>query len=219
MINILWDLDGTVIDSMPVITACMNKTVEHFGFKPWPVEELKQFVGPGLTHTMGVLLETDDREKIEAAKEYYRTHYIDLMSESPVFEGIQSALAHFKSIGANQYIATAKYQGFAKKIIEAASLNEYFTGIYGSMKDGRLSNKTELLAQLISEEGIEPGNSIMVGDTHYDIEAGRDNDMTTVGVLWGYSTREKLQQSGAHYCISAPEDLAETIKAAMACAC
>lgn len=219
MINILWDLDGTVVDSMPVITACMNKTIEHFGFKPWPVEDLRQFVGPGLTYSMSVLLDTQDKERIAEATEYYRQIYTELMNESPVFEGIESTLEHFNSVGATQYLATAKYQGFAEDIVKATGLSKLFTGVYGSMKDGTLSNKKELLTKLMAEEGIDAVNSVMVGDTHFDIEAGRHCNMTTVGVLWGYSTQEKLEAAGANYCVSEPGELIETVKTAMTCAC
>lgn len=139
--------------------------------------------------------------------------------ESPVFDGIEATLADFKSVGATHFLATAKYQGFAELIIEAAGLKSYFTGIYGSMKDGRLANKKELLAELISEEGIEPGNSIMIGDTHYDIEAGRHHNMTTIGALWGYGIEQVLKESGAHYCVAEPAELNEIVKSAMTCAC
>jgi phosphoglycolate phosphatase len=219
MISILWDLDGTVVDSMPVITDCMNKTIEHYGFTPWPVAELRQFIGPGLTHTMGILLNTNDKALITAAIAYYRSLYSQEMNKSPVFAGIEEVLTHFKSVGATHFLATAKYQGFAESIIESAGLKPLFTGIYGSMEDGQLADKKELLATLIAEEGIEPGNAIMIGDTHYDIEAGRHHYMTTIGVLWGYSTEQKLSDSGAHYCVSQPDELIETIKTAMTCAC
>ncbi|TCS36432.1 HAD hydrolase-like protein [Reinekea marinisedimentorum] len=219
MINILWDLDGTVVDSMPIVAACMNRTVEHFGLPPRPLEEMNPFIGPSLSYSMGVLLDTDDKELIASAVEHYRAAYKQMMHESPVFDGIEQALAHFKSVGATHYLATAKFQGFAEHIIVASGLKPYFTGIYGSMLDGRLANKDELLAELIKAEGIEPGNSVMIGDTHYDIEAGRHHNMTTIGVLWGYSTEQKLKESGAHYCVNKPDELNEIIKSAMTCAC
>ncbi|TXR51521.1 HAD family hydrolase [Reinekea thalattae] len=219
MINVLWDLDGTLVDSMPVITHCMNRTIEHFGMKPWPVEELRQFVGPGLTHTMAVLLNTDDQQRIASATEYYRTIYAEQMSDSPVFDGVEQVLKHFKETGVRQFLATAKYQGLAIEIIEAAGLTGYFTELYGSMKDGTLSDKKQLLAKIIAEEGIEPGHSIMIGDTHYDIEAGCHNGLTTIGVLWGYSNEERLKEAGAHYCASRAEELTDLVKTAMTCNC
>lgn len=219
MINIIWDLDGTVIDSMPVIASCLNKTAEQFDVTPWPETELKRLVGPGLVAALSTLLGTDEESRLSAAKDYYRSMYRIDMLKSPVFTGLEAVLAHFKDIGAKQYIATAKTQVYAKEIIAEAGLSAYFIDVYGATNDEIIWDKSDLLAHVLKEEDLKPSDTLMIGDTHFDIQAGRHHNLITLGVLWGYSDKKALERSGAHYLIHQPEDLVSVVKQSVMCYC
>jgi len=219
MINVLWDLDGTVVDSMPIIAACLNKTAVHYGVKPWQEDRIRPLIGPELGEILSTILDTDDAAEKAAAKDVYRSFYEIAMLNSPLFVGISDVLNHFKDIGAKQFIATAKYQVYAEEIIDVAGLSSVFTGIYGSTKDGKYGDKKELLAWLIDEEGLKPSETVMIGDTRYDIEAGRHHDLTTLGVLWGYSDQATLTDVGAHHCVEKPDQIVEVVRHSIMCAC
>jgi phosphoglycolate phosphatase len=219
LINLLWDLDGTLIDSMPVIAKCLNKTAEVHGVKPWSLDKIKSMIGPELGLMLKEMLSLTTSESIEEAKNVYRSYYQDCMSESEVFPGIFESITQLTSSGVTHYVATAKYQDYAQQILSQTILSDAFVGIYGSEENGILGNKTELLAHLLSEENLKASETIMIGDTKYDIEAGRSHNMTTIAVNWGYGSADELAAAGAHFYADSPEDLPEVVKKAMSCGC
>jgi phosphoglycolate phosphatase len=219
MVNLLWDLDGTLVDSMPAIAGCLNKMVMHYGQKEWPLDELRPLIGPELGKIVAHLLALSDESEIALAKEVYRSYYRDLMLTSPPFPGIADALAHFNNLGCGQWVATAKYQLYAEQIVSAQGLRSTFKSVYGSEENGHLGNKSELLAHILWEEALQPAQTIMIGDTQYDMQGGRDNNMTTIGVLWGYGSEQSLKEAGAHFIVRTPAELPDVIKQATFCAC
>ena len=219
MITLLWDLDGTLIDSMPVIARCLNRTAEHYSKDPWPESQLRSMIGPELGELLAVVLDLHDPQDIADAKQCYRGFYQQEMFGSPLFDNIASVLRHFQQVGVEQYVATAKYQRYAQLIIESHQLGSLFAGVYGSDEDGRYGDKKELLTKIVQDEQLVPAQTIMIGDTVYDIEAGRHLNMTTIAVAWGYGNREGLKKAGAHYFVERPAQLMETVKAAMTCGC
>ncbi len=219
MLNLLWDLDGTIVDSMPVIAKCLNETCLSYGREELPFENLRPFIGPELGDSLAFLLDLQNREGILDARQVYRSFYAREMMNSPVFEGLQDALEHFQLSGARQFIATSKYQQYAEQIIESLQLRETFIAVYGSEADGRRADKKELFDHLLKEEALNAGQTVMIGDTRFDIEAGRHHNLSTVGVLWGYGGKDALEKAGAHYLVETPQNMPDIIRQAMACVC
>lgn len=217
--NVLWDLDGTLVDSMPVITRAMNRTREAYGLAVLPDTDLRPFIGPSIHSTFAHFLATQDADRIEAAVEHYRARYDELIGESPVFPGIVETLEALSQAGCQQFVATAKYRQIAQKLLDLTGLRRWFTEVYGSEADGSLGHKPELLAHLLAEEGLRPAETVMIGDTRYDMEAARHHDLTAIGVAWGYGRNEELLAGGAHSLVETPEELVATIRANLACAC
>jgi phosphoglycolate phosphatase len=219
MFNLLWDLDGTVVDSMPVIAKSLNETCLTYGKPALPFENLRPFIGPELGDSLAFLLDLEEQEDIQEAKRIYRSFYARDMLTSPIFEGLQAALDHFHDHGIKQYIATSKHQGYAQQIIEALGLNSRFIEVYGSQADGHLGNKKDLLSHILTEEALSAAQTVMIGDTRFDIEAGRHHNLSTVGVLWGYGGKEALEEAGAHFLASNPQDMLGIIRQLSECGC
>ncbi|MFC3701512.1 HAD family hydrolase [Reinekea marina] len=215
MINILWDLDGTLVDSIPAVAGSFNHTLAHYGKPTRSFEELRPYIGPGLDNIIAELLDISDKDEIAAAKMVYREHYQQSLTSSEPFEGVLAALEAFKQIGAQQFVATAKYELYAEQIIEANKLNAYFSGIYGSTFDGKYADKKELLTRLFEQENLRKADTVMIGDTKYDMEAGRYIDIATTGVLWGYSDEVSLKEAGAHDVVETPDKLFDVVKKAL----
>lgn len=219
LIKLIWDLDGTLVDSMPTIAAALNSTAKHFNKPEWSDDKIQQMIGPELGLILKGMLGIDSAEQINEAKTVYRSFYSQTMTKSPVFAGLTEVLTQFKQTGVTLYVATAKYQAYAQQILDANGLAGLFTGIYGSEEDGHLGDKTELLGHLLSEEDINPAQCVMIGDTKFDIIAGRNQNMTTVAVSWGYGDQSELKEAGAHFFADSVDELPELIKTAMSCAC
>ncbi|MEJ2041837.1 MAG: HAD hydrolase-like protein [Reinekea sp.] len=219
MLNLLWDLDGTLVDSMPVIAKALNETLLSYGKVERPLESLRPFIGPELGESLSNLLVLNNAADIENAKQVYRSFFAREMLNSPAFSGIDDVLSSFQASGVRQFVATAKYRHFAVQIVEALGLSSRFVAIYGSEADGRLGDKRDLLAHILAEEALSTGNTIMIGDTRFDIEAGRANKLTTVGVLWGYGGKDALEEAGAHFLAEYPGQMPEIIRQASSCCC
>lgn len=215
LINILWDLDGTLVDSIPAVAGSFNHTLTHYGKATRSLDELRPYIGPGLDNIIAQLLALSDAADIAAAKAVYRENYEQTLTSSEPFEGIKEALEAFKHIGAQQFVATAKYETYAEQIIEANNLSHYFSGIYGSTFDGKYADKKQLLTRLFEQENLRKADTVMIGDTKYDMEAGRFIDIATTGVLWGYSDEASLKAAGAHDIVEAPDKLFDVVKKAL----
>ncbi len=210
--NLLFDLDGTLTDPFWGITRCIGYALNALGRPSPSPEDLRWCIGPPLRKNFERLLGSRDDRITEEAVEKYRERFgsIGLFENEP-YGGIAEALATLKARGHSLYIATSKPTTYAERIAIHFGLKEYFHRIYGSELDGRNSEKTSLVLQILQSEAILPSNTIMIGDREYDMIAARSNKIRGIGVLWGYGTREELQRSGAHALVPSPGDLVAII--------
>lgn len=217
--NILWDLDGTLVDSMPVIADAMNRTRQSYDLAPLSMAEMKPFIGPAIHPTFAHFLGTDDAERIDSAVRYYRELCDENLAQIPLFDGIESVLSALADAGCQQFVATAKYRPVARQLVQLTGLSRWFIDVYGSGEGSALGHKPELLAHLLQEEGLKPAETLMIGDTRFDMEAARANDLTAIGVTWGYGENAELLAGGAHRLVDSPDELLAAIRASLVCVC
>ncbi len=114
--------------------------------------------------------------------------------------------------GFQMRVATAKPTVYAKCILEHFELADFFDGIHGSELDGRLTDKTELIAHILQESSdINAGSAMMIGDRSHDMIGAVNNGVVPLGVAWGFGSREELVNAGAIGCVEKPQDLTEEI--------
>jgi phosphoglycolate phosphatase len=100
---------------------------------------------------------------------------------------------------------------FASRILDHLKFAAYFDAIHGSMPGGGLDHKPALLAHILSEHGLSPSHTLMVGDRRHDIAGAHAVGMRGLGVLWGYGSRDELETAGADRLVDSPADLAPTV--------
>src|SRR5712664_2322021 len=210
--SVLLDLDGTLIDSQPGILASCLAALRTLGHEPNEILDIKRVIGPPLEDVMQFLLQPFGDDRIGEAVLAFRRHYGEIgLLGSELYPGIGGSLAAMQQAGLRIYLATSKRATFARRILEHLELTRYFNGIHGSVPGGELDHKPELLAHILSEHGISPSHSLMVGDRRYDISGAHAVGMRGLGVLWGYGTRDELETAGADQLVDSPADLARTI--------
>ena len=206
--NLLFDLDGTLTDPYQGITRCISHALLALGRSAPPRVNLRWCIGPPLKKSFATLLSSDDDKLAEAALAIYRERFGSVgLYENEVYEGIPEALKALREMGHTLYVATSKPSVYAKQIIEHFALQQYFRAIYGSELDGTRSDKSNLLFHILQNEAVASSETLMIGDREHDMIGAKANGVCGIGVLWGYGTKEELELSGAHTCLSHPKEL------------
>ncbi|MFT4716470.1 MAG: phosphoglycolate phosphatase [Paracoccaceae bacterium] len=208
MSAIFLDLDGTLIDPKEGITMSIQHALRALGAEVPSQNELTWCIGPPLHDSFRILL--DGHQDVSEAMALYRELYTEsAMYEADVYDGIGEMLMGLRETGLPLYIATSKPHVYASTIADHFGLSHYVDGLYGSELDGENSDKTDLLAHALAETGADPHRSVMIGDRMHDILGAQNNDIQTLGVLWGYSDDGELHMAEADALAGAPEEVVE----------
>lgn len=192
---IFFDLDGTLTDSGEGIINCAAYTLEHFGLPVPSREEMRVFVGPPLRDTFvkfGVSPDQTDK-----AVEVYRSRYIPIGKfENHPYPGIEDLLIRLKSEGHRLFVATSKPETTSIEILDKFGLSHYFEVIAGATMDGSRDEKAQVIAYLLGIVG-KIDDTVMVGDTAFDVIGAAAHGIPTIGVSWGYGLVSDMVNAGA----------------------
>jgi len=209
---ILFDLDGTLTDPKEGITRSVAYALEKMGIEAPELDELCKFIGPPLKdsfmHFYG-MSETD----AQTAVSKYREHFSQGgLFQNVVYEGMPELLKSLKSQGKTLIVATSKPQAFAKQILDHFGLSQYFEFVSGSEFDGTRVKKAEVIEHALRECRIDDRSSaVMVGDRSYDVIGAKENGLACIGVLYGYGSREELQEAGADHIVETISELKDLL--------
>ena len=207
---VFFDLDGTLTDSGPGIKASINYALNKMNIDElgWDSDWV---VGPSLWGTfkkLGVI-----EERLDEAVSLYRDRYnVKGYIENSVYEGIPDQLATLKSMGYLLCVATAKPTISAISILEYFKLRQHFSFEFGSNLDGSLSDKSALLKHALEVTSIDPKDSLMIGDREYDILGAKSNLIKSIGVSYGYGSKNELKEAHADFLIETPVELVGAVE-------
>ena len=207
----LFDLDGTLIDSEPGITACIRHAFDRLGV-PAPAD-LRPWIGPPLRHSFAPLL-GHDAVRVEAAVDYYHERFAVMgWREHLVYPGIEATIERLQAAGHTLAVVTSKPVRHARPILEHLPFGSAFMRLYGPDPSSAHCEKATMIAAALADFGAAPTTAAMIGDRRYDIEGAVANGVTGIGVLWGFGSREELQQAGAQALASDPAHLVDLLAA------
>jgi phosphoglycolate phosphatase len=207
--DILIDLDGTLIDPKPGLIGSVQYALDKLGHPVPPADELLWLIGPPFRVSFPKLLGSADR--IEEAIAHYRESYFSGgMYDARVYDGVPEVLATLSAGGHRLFVATSKPHCYARPIVQHFGLAGHFHAVHGPELDGTNDHKTDLIAHIIAREAVQPATAIMIGDREFDVTAAARNGIPTVGVTWGYGSAEELERAGAVTLCGAPTELAAT---------
>lgn len=193
--TVLFDLDGTLSDSAPGITRCVQYALEkEFGIIRKP-EELIEFVGPPLKEQFMLYTGCND-EMGERAVARYRERYRPVgIFENSLYPGIPELLLQLKNEGFRIALSSSKPEEFCHQILETFEIAQYFDVVCGSDMEGRHTDKAEIVEEVLHRLGMENRREevVLVGDRKYDIIGARQRGVGTIGVSYGYGSREELE--------------------------
>ena len=205
---ILFDLDGTIADSAPGITASLGYMLEQMGLDVPSPQELRQWVGPPILDSFRDRAGMSPEESSQALA-IYRQHYLDNAGTgSPIFEGIPSVLKSIHRAGVPLALATSKPEFPASIILDHGNLTSYFRVISGSSIDEIRSAKKDVIAEAMTRfgmVGIDTRRPVMVGDRDYDVEGAAAHGIPAIFVRWGYG--EPGEDAGSIAQVDHPNEL------------
>ena len=207
----LFDLDGTLTDPKPGITGCIQYALEKLGQTVPTKDELEYAIGPPLHDTFLQLLGNDP----DAASQgllFYRERFGTVgLFENQVYPGIHDCLHQIKEAGIQLFICTSKPHFYAKQIAEHFEFDHFFDHVHGSEMSGERVHKDELIEYIIETEKFNPADTIMIGDRKHDILGAKHHGLRTIGVLYGYGSREEHVEAGADEMVDSPEEIVEMV--------
>lgn len=208
---VLFDLDGTIIDSAPGIIRCFGIGLEAVGApKPDPDYLRSRIIGPPLAYSYmnycGLSAELSDTAIAAYRSEYTARGY----AESTVYDGMFQLFNTLRSLNIPIGIATSKPEQMALSIARLHGFFDKFDTICGASLADKHSNKTELILRALENIGIPADNKVyMVGDKHYDIEGAAGAGICSLGVTYGFGSYEELADAGAENIVDSPAAAAD----------
>lgn len=211
--HVLLDLDGTVLDSKPGVIRCVNHALNALGAPTRDESELVVMIGPPLHLGFPQFLGTDDEQVVAAAIAAYRERYQDVgIFEANLFPGVREMIQKLGSDGYHLSLVTAKPEPYAVRLVEHFELQNQLRGVYAPSLDDKRDGKSHLIQRLLENEGLPPSGAIMVGDRNRDIDSANRVGVRSVGVLWGYGSREELMGCEPTGLVETPQELVTWIQ-------
>ncbi|MCR4939588.1 MAG: HAD family hydrolase [Treponemataceae bacterium] len=197
---LFFDLDGTLTDPAEGITNSFKHALKYFGIEIPSYSILCSFIGPPLKDTFKKNFAFSDDKADEGVAKYREYFSTKGLFENSVYPGIKELLARLKGKGKKLVVATSKPEDFSVRIIEHFGLALYFDYVCGSLMDETRTRKDEVIEYAIERCGIKDISKVlMIGDRKHDITGARKTGLKSCGVLFGYGSREELEEAGADY--------------------
>ena len=204
---VLFDLDGTLTDTLADIAAAMNRALQLHELPTWPVDAYRYLVGNGAK----VLSErcVRERQELSAAvrqtyQDYYETH--NLVQSKP-YEGVPEMLQALVDRGIRLAVLSNKPDADTKAVVRHFFPQIPFAAVRGQVEGVPVKPDPAGAIALAAQLGLDPGEFLYLGDTAVDMQCARNAGMHPVGALWGFRTAEELRESGAEHLIARPGDL------------
>lgn len=211
--TVIFDLDGTLLDSIEDIASSMNKVLESLQLPTHKIEDYKHFVGGGVDILVENALNNQSKEiKDEVIKRFKIEYDGKLHSKTLPYDGIYELLDELKKLDINLAVLSNKPHEFTVSYVNHFFKNYNFKEIHGQKKD--VPKKPDPKAALYIVKCLDSSceNTYFIGDTKIDMQTAKSANMTAIGVLWGFRDEKELRDFGADFIVSNPLEILKIIK-------
>lgn len=206
---VLLDLDGTLTDSFPGISASVTHAFTAAGLAVPTPTELRSFVGPPLPESF-LAHGVPQARVAELVTSYRAVFAAGGMYDNAVYDGVLDALAELRRLGCALVVATSKPEIYAVPICERLGITPYVDGIFGAPLDHVPSSKALVIERALT--GRDPGERrLMVGDREHDVLGAAAHGVPCLGVRWGYAAPDELEEAGAVRVVDRTDQLAPAV--------
>ncbi len=208
---VIFDLDGTLADTLESIAYCTNRALAAYGFAPFALERYKYFVGDGAAELIRRVLRSAGDDALEyydkVKAEYDKLFAKDCMYKVAPYEGIVELLQTLKKRGIKTAVLSNKPHEQAKDVVRTLFGEGLFCAVQGQSESIRKKPSPDGVLYLAEKLGEDRENILYLGDTDTDMKTGKSAGVFTIGALWGFREREELEENYADAVIAMPYEL------------
>jgi len=209
--TIVFDLDGTLADTMPDVAYGVNQALGRMGFPPISFEQVKKAIGPGRDEFIKTIfpgeVNPDAKTFLSIFREIYWEHCLE---NTKLFEGMGGVLSDFRNL--NLGVASNKPKIFTEKILDGLGIRPIFNEVMGPEDVTHAKPHPEMIIKIMERVEGEPSRTLFIGDTDKDILAGQKAGVGVCGVRYGYGAVEDIEQLKPDYLIRFPAELVEIVR-------
>lgn len=205
---VIFDLDGTLLNTISDLGSACNYALEKMGFQTHPISAYNFMVGNGVRRLMERAHADADSKIIDSLLVYFREYYdVHCTDTTKPYDGIPELLAELTERGVSIAVATNKYQSAAEKIIHHYFPDVPFVAILGQVSDRPAKPDPSIVFSILSKHPTPKAEVMMIGDSAVDIETARRACVASVGVTWGFRPVSELRKAFANHLVSQPAEI------------
>ena len=211
---VLFDLDGTLLNTLDDIAESANFVLERFGYPTHSVDAYRYFVGNGVDNLLKVILpeEAHTDETLQSMKKIYLERYgAHSLDKTRPYDGVPEMAAELKSMPLKLAVVSNKPDAESQFTVSRIFAEGTFDIVAGGRSGVPLKPDPAIVNNVLDAFGIPPAEALMVGDTSVDLLTAKNAGCASVGVLWGFRP-EEVSSSGADFVIAHPSELTDLIR-------
>lgn len=213
---VLFDLDGTLLDTLADLAASGNAVLEERGCPPHPVDAYRVYVGSGMEHLVRAIFPEDSRPapgaETEAALREYRAAYEARWQDTTrPYDGIEALLEALAACGTALGVLSNKAHDFTRRCVEAFLPGAPWGAVLGAREGVAKKPDPAGALEAAAKLGVDPGRCLFVGDSDVDMLTARNAGMRAIGVAWGFRPVSELLEAGAERVVGHPGALLELV--------
>jgi phosphoglycolate phosphatase len=194
---VLFDLDGTLVDSLDDLTDAVNYMLANFGRQQLDPAQVIQLVGKGARNLVQRALESDSAEEISRGLAIFTEfNVLHIADKSRLYPGVPELLQELADKGIRMAVISNKQETLSRLILKELAIDGFFNRIAGGDSFPEMKPSPLPLTRVLAELSCSPAEAVMVGDSINDIQAGNQAGITTIGCTWGYGNRDELSEAG-----------------------
>ncbi|MBQ8541328.1 MAG: HAD-IA family hydrolase [Clostridia bacterium] len=210
--GVIFDLDGTLIDTIEGLANSVNAAMEHYSFPKHSIEEYRTFVGNGVGKLVYRALPENEKHLSEDARKIFEKHYAETMLDVlPVYPGIERLLSYLMENNIKIAVNTNKMDVFAKPMIKKV-FGDIFCEVLGEVEHFSRKPSADGVNYLLEKMGVKRDECLYVGDSQVDIKTARNAQMRCVSVTWGFATRDVLMANEPEIMVDSPDEIIDLIE-------
>jgi phosphoglycolate phosphatase len=209
---VIFDLDGTLLDTLKDIAISANYVLEQFGKNPIEIQKYRYLVGSGALVLMQNILPEASEQEHKNALDIFEKHYakqFDLNTKA--YENINKLLTFFQVRGYKMAVLSNKPNRFTKMCVMKYLKHWNFESVYGIREGIPKKPDPQGVFEILKELHVKPEETLFVGDTKIDMQTARNAGLCPIGVLWGFRERDELLEHGAKFIVENPNELVKLI--------